>query len=443
MARARWPKAGSTRSTGRAPRQKYEAAQALDSDRGEARAGLARVGLAALVRAGGELEAGRLDEARRWLALAAELQVPRTQRDAVAQRLELAERARIDRVAVSRQARAALAAGDPEQAVPLYAQWLVVAPEDAEALEGREDALSLLLERVPPALRDGDLAGAARWLAMARRYDPGHVGLPEQQSAYAQALARQVRRAEAALRRGRLAEAADRFLALREVEPGDAGVLEGARRTAFALAAQARQLAADFRFDAAGHALEQARLLAPQAPAIEEAARDVARARAAESRLHPPVRPTHASRAALRRNLDAFAEALDRGDWIEPPGASAYDRLRAAQALAPQDPEVHAAARRMQRAAASCVEENLRGNRLHAAQDCHDAWRALAPSDPALAGAGQRLAQRWLAVGEERLRAGELDAVAGALAAARRLDPAAQGLDELAGRLQRARAGSR
>ena len=46
-------------------------------------------------------------------------------------------------------------------------------------------------------------------------------------------------------------------------------------------------------------------------------------------------------------------------------------------------------------------------------------------------------------LGEERLRAGELDAAAQALAAARALDPGTQGLDELAARLERARAGTR
>lgn len=428
---------------GEGARQKYEAAQALDSDRGEARAGLARVGQAALARAGAAINAGHLEEAHRWLALAAELQVPRAQRDVVAQRLQRAERAAIDLAAVRGEAGAALVARDPERALPLYARWLAVAPEDAQALEGREDALSLLLERVPAALRDGDLAGAARWLALARRYDPGHVQLPDLQSAYAQALALQVRRAERSLRRGRLEEAAGGFLALRAVDSGDPVVAEGARRAASALAGQARRLAADFRFEAADHALELARQLAPDAPGVAEAARDLERARTAGARLHPPARSARASGLALREALDGFAEALDRGDWIEPPGASAYDRLRAAQAIAPQDPAVRKAAVRMQRAAASCVEENLRDNRLRSAQDCLDAWRALAPSDPALAGAGQRLAQRWLAVGEERLRAGELDAVSRALASARTLDPAAQGLDELAGRLERARAGNR
>ncbi|GAB3515236.1 hypothetical protein [Pseudoxanthomonas daejeonensis] len=432
---------------GQGARQKYEAAQALDSDRGEARAGLARVGRQALANARQAIGARRFDEAHRWLALAAELQLPRAQVDAVAGQLRQAELADIDPGVVRGRAEAALAAGDVEAALPLFAQWLAVAPDDPAALEGREDALSLLLERVRPALRQGDLVGAARWLALTRRHDPGHVALPDLKAAYAQALAAQLRRVEVQRQRGRLAEAARLVTALHEAEPADAAVAQESQRVALALVVHARRQAGDFHFDAAGEALAQARALAPAsgalASALVEAQRDLERARAAEARLHVPERTKDAPASMVRRTLAGFDEALRRGDWIEPPGASAYDRLRAAQGLAPGDPAVRAAATRMQSAVAACVEEGLRDNRLRAAQDCHDAWQALAPSDPALAPARRRLAQRWLAVGEERLRAGELEAAAHALDSARRLDPSTPGLEEFAAQLVRARPGLR
>ena len=420
-------------------RQKFEAAQALDSDRGEARAGLAQVGQAALARARSAISGGRLAEARHWLALAADLQVPRAQVAAVAASLRQAETAGIDLERVRVRAAAALAAGDADAALPLYAQWLAVAPDDSAALEGREDALSLLLERVPTALHEGDLAAAARWLEQARRQDPGHVDLPGLHAAWAQAVASDVRRAEDLLRRGRPERAAALLVALREAAPDDPAIHQAAERTARALAAHSRRLASDFRFDQSDAALEAARSLAPSAQAeVARAAMDLERARQAAARLHPPARATPAMKASLQRALAGFEEAMRRGDWIEPPGGSAYDRLRAAQAMAPQDPAVRAAVGRMLRAASACVDDALRDNRLRAAQDCHDAWQVLAPADPALAQARQRLAQRWLAVGDERLRAGEVGAAAGALEAARRLDPSATGLEDFAARLARA-----
>lgn len=425
---------------GQGARQKFEAAQALDSDRGEGRAGLWRVGAAALLRSDEAIAAARLDEASRWLALAAELQLPRAQLEPVAARLRQAQAAAVDLPALRASAIAALDAGEPQAALPLFAQWLALEPGAAAALEGREDALSLLLEPVPRLLGSGDLAGAHWRLALARKHDPGHVLVPGLQAAYAGALAAQVRTAERQLQRGRLERAADAFTRLRAVAPDDAGVAKGATRVTAALVAQARAAAADFRFDQAGRLLEQARRFAPDDPELAGVAREMERARATAARLHaPPARHRAQGDASWRRALEEFEQALQRGDWIDPPGASAYDRLRVAQALAPEDPEVVAAAARMRATAAECVEAGLRDNRLRKAQGCHDAWRTLAPADPALAGVRQRLAQRWLAVAEERLRAGELEPAAGALDAARVLDPTAQGLAELAARLDRAR----
>lgn len=419
-------------------RQKFEAALALDNDRGEARDGLLRVGGAALLRANAAIRAGNLEEARRWVALARELQLPRNQVEPVAAWLHRAEAAATDLDALRGRAAAALAAGDIEAALPLYARWLELRPDDGMALEGREDALALLLQPVRAALRDGDLAGAARRLALARRYDPGYIALPDLQDAYAQALAAQVRAAGQVLRRGRLEQAARAFSLLQPLAPEDPAVQDGVRDTAVALAAQARREAAEFRFDAAASLLEQARVLAPENAAVEDAARAVEQARQARSRMQPGQGSARATRSAVRRSLAAFNAALERGDWIDPPGASAYDHLRAAQALAPADPDVGAAAKRMRGAAAQCVDASLRDNRLRLGQRCLDAWQALAPSDPALGSERQRLAQRWLAVGEERLRAGEVDVAARALSSARGLDPAAPGLDEFDARLDQA-----
>lgn len=424
---------------GQGARQKFEAAQALDSDRSEGRAGLARVGRAALERARASIQAGRPAEARRALALAAALQVPRAQIEPVEAALRQAEAAGVDLPALRARAVAALAAGDAEAALPLYAQWLALEPGDATALEGREDAVSLLLEGVPAALQAADLAAASRLLQQARRHDPGHAQLPGLQAAWSRAVAAQLRRAEADLQRRRLQAAAERFERLREVAPDDAGVAQGAQRTARALAERTRQLAGDFHFDEASRALDLARVLAPGDDEVEDAARDLARAREVARRRPPVERAGPAQAAQVRRALEGFDQALRRGDWIEPPGASAYDHLRAAQALAPDAPPVRAAAERMRGAAAGCVDTALRDNRLRTAQGCLDAWQALAPADPALRAARPRLAQRWLAVAEERLRAGELEVAARALASARGLDPATPGLDDLAARLDRAR----
>ena len=131
--------------------------------------------------------------------------------------------------------------------------------------------------------------------------------------------------------------------------------------------------------------------------------------------------------------------ARARGDWLTPPGDSAWDRLREARALAPRDPRVLRASAALLAAARDCNRQALRDNNLGRALVCLDAWRQLAPSDDGVATARRRLAQRWIAVGSERLEAGRTAEARRALEQARNLDPDTPGLGEFAERLERLR----
>jgi hypothetical protein len=139
--------------------------------------------------------------------------------------------------------------------------------------------------------------------------------------------------------------------------------------------------------------------------------------------------------------LEDAAAAEARGDLLAPPGDSAFDKLRAARALAPRDAAVRVAGARLLPAARDCFERELRGNRLARAQAWLDAWDVAGGRDPAFDAARRRLAARWLAVGDERLGAGELAVAEHALAAARALDPQAPGLAAFAERVRLASAG--
>ncbi|MBD9367267.1 tetratricopeptide repeat protein [Xanthomonas sp. XNM01] len=427
---------------GNGARQKFEAAQALDNDRSEARDGLSRVAAAALAGAERGLEAGRLDEARRQLRLARELELPRDRIEPVERRLHRLARARIDPADAMRRADAALAAGDPDTALPLYAEVLEVEPHAIAALEGREDALSLQLERVDAALRVGQLDDAVRWLQAVRRQDPGHVGLPDAQARFAQALEQALRAAGDALRQGHAEVAARQYLALQVVAPDEAGVRQGAQRTAVVLVADALGQVQASRFEQAEQTLQLANALAPGTEGVARVGHALEEAR----RLQGAAAPTALdgpARARLRGALDAFARAMARDALVTPPGDSGYDHLKTAQALAPADAEVRAAALALKAAARGCVETALRDNRLRHAQACLDAWRLAAPTDPALLQARSRIAQRWLAIGEERLRAGEIEVARQTLDAARAMDPHAQGLEPFAERIARAHSGVR
>lgn len=422
-------------------RELYEAAVAIDPDRAELRSGLARVAQAAVQQARAATERGAFAEAHRQLRLARALSAPRVQADAVAEILRRREAAVAGIDDLQRAADVARAAGRLEgradAALPLYRRILELQPAHLAALEGREDALTTRLQQARAALGRGDLAAAAAGISIAVEYDAGHGDLPETQAALVQAVERQRRRADADLRAGRLTRAGEGYRAWRasgvETDAADAGLLAVAR----AHAARAREAAADFRFDRANAELAAAQALAPDAPEWRQVRDALQRAARARDTAGPRLPPRVLERR-LRALLDEAAAAEARGDWLTPPGDSAFDKLRAARALAPDDAGVRRASARMLPRVRECFENELRDNRLQRARVCLDAGIALAGARSDTADARSRLAQRWVAVGEERLGSGDVEGARAARDAARGIDARVPGLIEFAERLRAA-----
>lgn len=173
--------------------------------------------------------------------------------------------------------------------------------------------------------------------------DTETANAPMQSTGEAAALREQ---ADGDLRRGRLQQAAEGYRALLEASPGDDVAEDGLARVAAAHAARAQRAAADFEFDSAEGDLATARELAPEAAAVREAARDLQRARAARARM--PSTTDVARQGRVRSLIDQADAALARGDLMDPPGESAFDKIAAARALAPGAPEVRSAARRLE-----------------------------------------------------------------------------------------------
>lgn len=432
-----------TSPDGRGARELYTAALALDPDRADARHGLARVGQAALAQAQAAIEARRYADAHRLLALARELAVPRARADALQQKLRAREAADAGIEKLLAQAAAARLAGQLDgsdsAALPLYQRVLALQPNRTEALEGREDTLADLLAQARVSLQRGELSEASSRIRRVQSADPGHVDLPDVLAQLTRVGEQHRARADGELRRGRLSEALEGYLAALAAMPDDAGAERGLMQIATAYALRSQRYAADFRFHDAEAALRDARAISLQAPAIGEAEQRLAQARQTQQRYGSRMSPARQQQRLSQLLADANA-AEARGDLLTPPGDSAFDKLRAAQMLAPQDPGVRSVAARLAPAARRCFEEELRGNRLSRARECLDARVALEGQSGELRDARRRLAQRWIAVGDERLGAGELRAAQAALSAARELDPQATGLGEFADRLRAASA---
>lgn len=416
-----------TAADGSGARERYQAVLALDGDRPLARQGLARTGAAALQQARDHLQAGDLDDGARLLALARELQVPQAQTDAVAQQLLARRRAGAGVGALLAQARNAFAAGRLDEgdnsALPLFQRVLALQPDNLSALEGREDALSDLLQHARTQAAQGALADASGTVQRARQFDPGHPDLPATQEALAQATDRRLRQAQRALQRRQLDAAADGFLAVLAVAADDPAAQRGREQTLQALLQRSQRHAEDFQFQAAEQDRGRAIALGASPLALQQDAQRVQRARLAQQALQRPGQGSAQRERLLRGHLAQVERAERAGQWISPPGHSAFDALREAQSVAPRDPRVRAAAARLLPASQRCFDDNLRQNRVQAAGACLQAWQTLAPTAAALPAARTRLAQRWLAIGSERLGRGDVRFAAAAVEQVRQLQP--------------------
>ncbi|UNK49042.1 hypothetical protein MNR01_15085 [Lysobacter sp. S4-A87] len=432
-----------TSADGRGARELYAAALALDPDRSEARQGMARVGQQALVQAERALDQRNYPQAHRMIALARELAVPRARVDALEQRVREREAgdSGVDKLLAQAAAarKAGLLDGGDNAALPLYQRVLALEPNRTEALEGREDVLADLLQQAQTSLARGDLAEASARMRRVQAADPGHVDLPDALAGLNRNAEQRRASADAELRRGRLAQALEGYRAVLVTVPDDERAQRGITAVANAYAGRSQRYSGDFRFSDAEKELAEARRIDAQAPGVAAAEQRLVQARQSQQRYGQKV-PTAERQRRLDQLLADAAQAESRGDLLTPPGDSAFDKLRAAQSMAPQDPKVRSAMQRLLPAAQRCFESELRGNRLSRARECLDARAVLEGDGPAVRDARRRLAQRWIAVGDERLGAGELSAAQAALVAARELDPQASGLGEFADRLRRASA---
>lgn len=427
-----------TAADGSGARELFEAALALQPDQLEARDGLARVAAMALARAEARLQAGDYVQARAALQLARELQAPQVRIAPLDARLRAAQARTTGVDALLARAQAALLAGhfdDGEAAaLPLYQQVLQAQPRNQPALEGREDALEGLLRPAPAALARGDLAQAVGLLRRAEAFDPGYPGLPALHAGVARALEAQERGIRQQLARGRVEAAAQACQRLGELElPPPSGVCGAPLGEALLRAADAA--VADFRFDAARQWLAAASAAGVAADRVQQVDAHLRRAR--QDAMQLPQATARSGRSSVPKLLKQAAHAQAQGHWLTPPGASAWDALHAAQALAPRDPRVQAASRAMLAAARQCHATALRDNNLGRARACLDAWRQLSPDDAGVLAARRRLAARWLAVGDDRLGGGDVRGAREALQRARDIDAAVPGIDVLAERLAR------
>jgi tetratricopeptide (TPR) repeat protein len=445
-----------TSADGRGASELYMAVLALDPDHQPAREGLARTGEAALAQARTALQRNDLAAARDDLALAHRLSVPIAEIQPLDESLRMRATAGTSIARLLEQAAGAESAGilddgsgdtGGRDALALYQRALAADPGNAVVLARRQALFARMLDQAAARAAAGDVDAAAATIDRVASIDAADPDLPVARAQLAAARARldqsrahRLESADTALRQGRIETAVDGYRAVLAGEAGNARARAGLRAAADAYALEAGRDAADFEFKRAEAMLAQARALAPDAPSVRAAEQHLRNARVHRG-VGPSSRNVGADRQRLTTLLADAERAMGNDHLLDPPGESAYDKLRAAADLAPNDPGVRAMERRFGTTAIGCYQRAMSANQLDRAEGCLDALATMQAGYPRLWSMRDALAERWLAIADERLGAGEFDAVRHALDAARRLSPRLRGLPALEARLRQARAG--
>lgn len=431
---------------GSGARELYESVLATDPDQMVARQGLLAVREAALAQAQQALQARRIGQAKRQLALAEALSAPPVQMQPLRLRLQDLEESSGDIPALL--ARAAAPGVDDDGALALYNQVLQLDAGNEAAAQARRDLFSRWLAEAADAIAAGKLDVAQSRVSRVVHDDPAHLDLPPVQASLGEALARRAAEqarvlasAQADERAGRLDRAATKYLRLRGEGVTDPSINDGLQQLATRMAAQAQREAADFRFRRARASLDKARKWSADAPGIAAAERALAQSRQARQRLGQTA--SRGQRERVPALIAEASDAMERGDFLSPPGSSAWDKLRVASAIAGDTAALRSARAEFDRRTAACFEQAMTGNQLRRAQTCLEAHLAMEPGSAFATRARQRLAERWLAYAEERIGASDYPQAEQALAQARRWQPGHAMLDATQARLQRARGAAR
>lgn len=445
----------------------YRRVLETDPDNDVARLGLRRVGDRIAEKAEQAIDANEVDEADHLIELLAQIGMPGDRVLALRGRVERQRVAGHELADLLAQARDAQTRGDIRGnagALAKYQHMLALDPDNAVALRGIEDALGVLIQDGIRAAAEGRLGEAERLAESVAIERPQHVGLPPLRQAIQQA---------------RLAELEREAEAEREREQALAQAQAEAQRQANVLAAKRRQADADLaegRLDEAlrgyrqvlSHtpddsaarrgqaqiaeaALEQARVAIAEsdAPRAEVLLRLAARAEADTAQLADSETDLQALNERLtavlaRPDLDAEAErrlaalmarareAEERGELVEPVGASAYDLYRQVLAVDPMHEDARRATVALPRRAQSLVVHRTELGQLDAANDAIHALQAMAPMDPSLPELRRQLATAWLERGSSLVRTGADAEARRALERARALAPSHPGVAALA-----------
>ncbi|PZQ18613.1 MAG: hypothetical protein DI564_04790 [Rhodanobacter denitrificans] len=431
-------------------RELFEGARAREPDNDIARNGLREVGARLLDRARDALGRGDLGVARESISAARELLGGGSAIEELERRLVQIESRGTEVEVLLGQAQTALDAGrivGPDGASALYRRILAADAGNALAAAGLRKSADALAAAARSALAERDLSTATQRMNELGEIASDHAGLPELQAQLTQAreaaqseIERSLQRAQAQLRAGRIAGDADSAVALYETvlasQPDHAQARDGLRRSAAALLAQAQAAVEDSNAERADRLIAEAVRIAPDLPAIAGVRSQLRelRERLAIESTQAPLTPAATER--VRTLIEEAQAAAAQGRLLVPPGASAYDKYRAALAIDRNNADAQRGLSVLPLRARELFAEHLKVGQLMQALDEWEALRQLAPADPAIGPLQGQLVNAFIDEATARIAEGRRADATRALDSVRRLSPADPRVGQLEARLR-------
>ncbi len=431
-------------------RQFYEEAARMSGDNGRAQAGLQAVGQAELMRAKTALAEHRLDAAdvalkQAYALLGGGVELTTLQQQLAQQRAQGVRLA--DLVAQAQQAFAAGRLTGADSAAGWYLQVLRADPGNAVARHGLDQVGAALARQARQALASGDLDSARQQVQQIATLMPAQADLPALQAELASSAraARQVVKQKLAaaahlVAAGHIttpagASALDLYQQVLQVDPGNGAAQAGLAHVATALMVQAHAQADAGDFGAAQQLLDQAATLTPHS--VELAA---ARARLAQEQAHArapaaarsagtaqaqsvPVAVSPAQRQQALALVRRAQAAATRGDFLLPPGDSAFDLYRQALNADGTSRAARAGLQALPQLAAHATAQALQDGQLERAADMLRNYAQLAPGSADVARFQHALGTAWLDLANGDLARGDRIAARSALAHAQHWAP--------------------
>lgn len=435
-------------------RSLFQTILAEDPDAQSAREGLRQVARAYRDRAKEAITRGDWQSVADDLRQVEQLALPAHEWDEVRSQLEAHQQSESRLAELLQHAEDAMLEGRIESdsqgsgALAYYAELLRLDSENVVALAGQRKALASVAARVSQAIADRRWTDADADIALIARADPSHPDLARLQATLADARDRFSIQIEALL------DAAERAVRDRHFDPDSTDsaqslfgrvladqpnnpmARDGMQRVGKLLIEMADAKASNFEFDEADRWVGIARKLQPAPEGLDSFAMGLVRRRAAQrSRTESRLQSDPGTLVA------SAYQAMDAGRWLEPPGSSAFDMLRAVLSSDPANAEANRAMREMRQRLLAQVNGHLDANRPMSAWKDWVILEAVGQPATDLQTVSARLTSSLLGYVAEQLGQGNLDNAERAFEHAAELQPNHRDLPSLQARLETARQG--